>query len=471
MSRFRHVRRVVGSAVPMLLVAMAITSATVSVTGAASGQTPGATGVHCADPTGSEDFQRLDPTEAKVDPGLLTDLIEWASSRNSSSVRVYRRGCLLGASRMDALSQDLPVQWQSVSKSITALTVGRAEALGFLSLDDPVSKYFPEADAAHGRILLRHLITQSGGLRFSLAGDGWNTQMTDGVRIALHQEVVHQPGTYFEYQQHGITLLLACVQRAVGEDVQDFMQRELFGKIGISRDQWWWNRDRAGWTTGWWGLYLSPRLMPRFGQLMLDGGLWNGDRILSERFVHAAGTSNLVNGGYGYLMWTNHGDKYWTPTIPVRRLIDRSFLPSAPRDTFMFNGFGGQYVYVIPSLDIVIERSGSNPYRDSDPQTAAGGAFSGDFDWELFQRLNRAVTDVHWGDPGPYVSPPGRAPVDTEKALYPEQDLAGLGVGQRAGGCNIVGCDGSIDFSGYDKQRTETARYVQELATRGAVRP
>src|SRR5207248_7375496 len=55
MSSFRHVRRVICSAVQMLLVAIAVTSATVSVTGAASGPAPGAPGVHCADPTGSED--------------------------------------------------------------------------------------------------------------------------------------------------------------------------------------------------------------------------------------------------------------------------------------------------------------------------------------------------------------------------------------------------------------------------------
>ena len=62
---------------------------------------------------------------------------------------------------------------------------------------------------------------------------------------------MHPPGTYYEYQQHGLTLLLACVQRAAGADVQDFVQRELFGKLGIQRDEWTVVTGPApGWTFG-----------------------------------------------------------------------------------------------------------------------------------------------------------------------------------------------------------------------------
>jgi CubicO group peptidase (beta-lactamase class C family) len=276
-----------------------------------------------------------------VEAGALQGLLDWAPTRNSASVRVYRHGCLIGSSRLDPLTQDLPRQWQSASKTVVALTVGRAIQLGLLSLSDPVSKYFPEADAAHGKILLRHLITQSGGLRFSTSGDTYGNAGTDGVRIALHQEVVHPPGTWFEYQQHGLTLLLACVQRAVGGDVQQFMQRELFGKLGIERDEWFWARDRAGWTPGWYGLFLSPRLMPRFAHLMLNEGVWGGERLLPAAFVRDARSPNPVNGGYGYLLWTNAGDNYWTSSLPSRQYVPRRLVPSAPRDLYMFAGLGG----------------------------------------------------------------------------------------------------------------------------------
>jgi len=421
----------------------------------------------CADPAGRDDFGHASPAEAHMDPRALQELLDWAGSRNSASVRVYRHGCLIGTSRQDALTQDLPWQWASTSKGVNAVVAGRAAQLGLLSLSDPIRKFFPEADEAHGKIQLRHLITQTGGLRLSVTGDTWTNSVSDGVRIALHQEVVHEPGTYFSYQQHGLTLLLACVQRAVGGDVQDFIQRELFGKLGIERDQWWWIRDRAGWTEGWYGLNMSPRLIARLGQLMLNDGIWHGERLLSDEFVRAAGSATPTNGGYGYLMWTNRGDSYWTTELAGRRHVDRPLIPSAPRDTYAFAGLGGQMVYVIPSLDMVIERTGGHPTRAqaSDPPRGGGG----DFEWDLFRMLNRAVTDADWGDPGPFQPiEPGTIAVDEYVNL--EQTLAGPGLGPRAGGCNLAGCDGKTDFSGYEQQRDDAARYLAGLAARGVIR-
>ena len=425
--------------------------------GAPGAGTAHAAGPRCVDPTGAPDFSPLSPARAGVDAAALQELLDWAGSRNSASVRLYRHGCLIGTSRMDAVTEDLPRQWQSASKGVNAVVVGRAVQLGLLSLSDPVRKWFPEADEAHGNILLRHLITQTGGLRLSVAGDSWNNSFTDGVRIALHQEVVHEPGTYFSYQQHGLTLLLACVERAVGGDVQDFIQRELFGKLGIERDQWWWVRDRAGRTEGWYGLFMSPRLMPRLAHLMLNDGIWNGERLLPEEFVLAARSSTPTNGGYGYLLWTNQGDSYWTTELAGRDHVSRPLMPTAPRDTYAFAGFGGQMLYVIPSLDMVIERSGDPPTRDMAPDHPRGGG--GDFEWELFRMLNRAVTDADWRDPGPF-QPLDPAPLDPDSYLNLEQVLAGAGIGARAGGCNPVGCDGQADFSGYERQRDESTRYL-----------
>src|SRR5439155_78307 len=225
---------------------------------------------------------------------------------------------------------------------------------------------------------------------------------------------------------------------------------------------------RAGWTEGWYGLVMSPRLMPRLAQLMLHDGVWNGERLLSHEFVRAAGSPTPTNGGYGYLMWTNRGDSYVTTEFPGRHLVPRPLIPSAPRDLYEFAGLGGQNLYIIPSLDIVIERSGENPCRDNARAYARGGG--GDYEWELFRMLNRAVTDADWGDPGPF-QPLEPASTDPGTLVDTEQGLAGLGVGARAGGCNLAGCDGRVDFSGFERQRSEIGGYVQGLTTRGVIRP
>ena len=108
---------------------------------------------------------------------------------------------------------------------------------------------------------------------------------------------------------------------------------------------------------------MSPRKMPRLAHLMLNEGVWNGERLLPQEFVRDARSSGPVNGGYGYLMWTNQGDSYWTPGIPERRLVNRPLVPSAPRDMYVFAGLGGQFLFVIPSLDLVDRAGRSDPPR------------------------------------------------------------------------------------------------------------
>jgi len=426
---------------------------------------PASAADRCADPTADRDFGERGAAEANVDPAALQQLVDYATSRNSASVRVYRHGCLLGASRLDPATRDMPWQWFSATKGVTALTVGRALQLGKLSLNDPVSKYFPEADRAHGRIRLHDLITQTGGVRGALSAEFPGPAAIDAVRFYLHQEVLHPPGTHFDYHQQGLTLLLACVQKAVGQDVQTFAQRELFGPLGIERNEWFWPRDRVGWSYGYGGLFSSPRLMPRLAHLMLNEGVWNGRRLLSPEFVRAAQTPTRTNGGYGYLFWTNGGDSYVTSALPGRQVVNRPLLPSAPRDTYLFVGIGGQYMYIVPSLDLVIERIGLHPSRTKDGLGTEGSRGDGEFGWELFRLLDEAVLDASWPDPGPYQELPFQ-PVEPEGTFEAESTLGAVGIGERSGGCTVLECDGNADMTGYQKMQQDLARYSIHAVSR-----
>lgn len=403
--------------------------------------------MHCQEPTGPDDFQRVAPESVGLDGAALQNAIDTATiGRNTLSIRVFRHGCLAATSRLDPLTADLPNQWMSATKTVSAMLVGRAIQLGRLGIDDPVSKWIASADPAHGRITVHDILTQSSGLRWSSAGDTWGP-VADEVQQALHDEVLHPPGTYFEYAQHPLTLLLNIVQRAVGEDVQDFAQQQLFGPLGIRRSDWFWARDRSGNTTGWWGLDISARLMSRLGDSMLRGGTCGGRRLLPEWYVDEVGSSNAVNGGYGFLTWTNQGERYITADVPGRRGIEHPLVPSAPRDFYEFAGLGGQFVAVIPSLDMVIVRTGQTPERSTDVQTVIGGAIAGDWEWEFYRNLRAAVKDAGWQDPGPYRDN-DPSPVDVEALVDARQVLDEYGMGPQAGNCNAIGCNGQLASSG-----------------------
>ncbi len=124
------------------------------------------------------------------------------------------------------------------------------------------------------------------GLEWNVFRDYNVFTMRDRVRDALTLEVVHPPGTYFEYAQSTVALLAEAIGRPAGEDMQAFAQRELMDPLGIPADAWSWARDPAGHVQGFYGVNMRPDDFGRLGELMRRGGVWRGRRLLSRRYVN-----------------------------------------------------------------------------------------------------------------------------------------------------------------------------------------
>ena len=215
----------------------------------------------------------------------------------------------------------------------------------------------------------------------------------------------HEPGTFYEYAQTTVTVLGAVVEAAVGQDLQAFAQAELFGPLGIPRDRWSWQRDVAGHTIGFAALAMAPVDLARIGTLLAHDGQWGDRRLIDPGYVAAMGASSATNPGYGYLLWTNRGDSFITPSSLARRTKDRPWLPAAPRDLFALSGMFDQFVWVIPSLDMVVVRTG----------------FFGPSNWghEFFRILMRGVRDADIPDPGPLAGRVDRRPVRVGEPARP----------------------------------------------------
>jgi CubicO group peptidase (beta-lactamase class C family) len=411
----------------------------------------GALARECPDPAGSEPFEQVAPEEVDLDPGAVRDAIGFATTRNAYSVRVYRHGCLAGASVLDPLTETMPNDVWSTTKAVVSLLTGRAATLGLLHIDDPIGDFLPRfrgVDAEHRAITIRQLLTETSGLRFN-----WTPELAgmpaDTVRYTLALPFDHEPGTYNEYAQYTLTLLAYVVERAVGEDLQAFAQRELFGPLGIARRAWFWERERAGHTAGWAHLHMAPLHLARIGALMLNEGVWRGQRLLDAAWLEEAHTPTEPNPAYGFALWTNSGDGAVTPSIPSRKVIEgpRSLVKSAPADMYLSIGFQDQLIMVIPSLDMVIVRTGTYGNHSRDGQTMIT-ANTGDWLHEFFRILMRGVRDAHVPDPGPL---PDREPTPLTIGYFVDTHaLAGsVGLGRQAPeGCNALGCDQRIAVEG-----------------------
>lgn len=337
----------------------------------------------CDEP--AAEWERATPAEAGMDAAGLQDAMDYGTSQLAFSVRVYRHGCLVAEDDLAGLNRDARYESWSMAKSVTSLVFGRAMTLGLISPDDPVGALVPEADREHGDVTMRQLLTMTSGLRWNGFRDYNIFTMPDRVRDALTLDMVHPPGTYFEYAQSAVSLLAEAIERAVGMDFEAWAKRELTSRLGIEDNSWFWVRDRAGNAGGFYGVNMRPDDFGRLGELMRRLGVWRGERLLSRFYMARALSPAETNGCYGWLIWLNNGVPCIGPRISDRPVDDERPFPDLPADMFRFSGLFGQLVTVFPTQGIVVVRTGQDPAL----------AFSGGRAWEheLYRRVLGAVTD------------------------------------------------------------------------------
>ena len=383
----------------------------------------------------SDTWERREPSALGLDPARLQAAFDWANQHTGLSVAVYRHGCLAAESRLDEITRNEPLDGWSMTKSVTSMIVGRAVTLGAFNIDEPIARLVPEADARHGALTPRQLLTMTSGLHANYARD-FLAPLPDRVCDALALPFDYEPGAVWQYAQTTLDLLLHVLERAIGADVQEFAQAELFGPVGIPAGSWTWDRDPDGHTNAWAHLKMPNGHWARLGQLMLQGGRWNGRLLLSPAYVREALTPVPDNPAYGLLFWRNGGEWWRVPDVEgpddgVGRLI-----PSGPKDMFMMVGLGEQRTFIIPSRDLVIVRLGERGSHEADTRVALWSDRAGEIDHEIVRRVLLAVTDVPYDDPGPYHSAGVILPPPDQGLIADAQDVGFVVDGMTTPACH-----------------------------------
>jgi CubicO group peptidase (beta-lactamase class C family) len=246
---------------------------------------------------------------------------------------------------------------RSVSKSVVSLLFGIARAEGRIgALDDPVLKYFPEyADLRtpeRSRIELRHLLTMTMGVEWDedrSYRDPLNseTQMDaapDRYRFILTRPAVSAPGETYRYNGGATALIAAILQRATGRKLVEYARDLLFAPLGIDDAEWITYPDGDPIAAS--GLRLRPRDLAKIGQLYLAGGRWKGRPVAPAEWLRESIQPRVDLGGgkrYGY--------QWWLGSSGIR---DRTVTWAAAR------GNGGQALFVVPDLDLLVVVTAGN---------------------------------------------------------------------------------------------------------------
>lgn len=210
---------------------------------------------------------------------ILSNIVARAEQSHSTAFALMQDGQVLArfpenAGRLEAYS---------MTKSFVSLAVGLLIQEGKLSLDEPLSKYFPEWNQGHKKqITLRHLLNHTSGLDTAFAfSDVANP--AGCVQLALCSDSLSAPGTSFAYNNKAVNLLGHIVEKAAGQPIDIFLQERLFAPMGINDVKW--TRDAKGTVFSAAGLQISLDSLLKVGQLLLDNGAWNGEQLVSADWI------------------------------------------------------------------------------------------------------------------------------------------------------------------------------------------
>lgn len=256
----------------------------------------------------------------------------------------------------------------SFGKSYVATAIGAACTDGLLSVEDRIVDLFAEDINALAvpitenlaQLKVKHVLTMSNGMSVH-AASGENL-----VRNYLQTPVDRTPGTKFMYNTTGSCMLGEIVRRVTGKSVLDYMKQRVFDKIGL-------DCNRLHWMTFRNGLHAAPGVASctennlRLGLLYLQGGSWDGERIIDEQWIADATKKQIDNGsdGYGYQLWMHalpgvfrfcggHGqDCVMSRPQDLAYAIHQA--ASEPHDTEAVNAIFNQYLLKTPLPDSLPE--------------------------------------------------------------------------------------------------------------------
>ena len=321
----------------------------------------------CETPQGEYTIDKLPGCEdctSVLDEEMLADLvnqIEAGEFGNIHSLMIIHNDSLALEEYFMGWTRHMRHYLASAAKSITSSLIGIAIDQGKISgVDEILLSFFPEysdianLDKRKESITFKHVLTMSAGFTWKQHPDEDLADMKeseDWIKFMLDFPMSDEPGTKFWYNNGTSHLLSGIITNQTGQSAEEFAQENLFKPLGITN--WKWESDPQGNNAGGWGLYLHPANMAIFGYLFLKNGLLNGGQIISDDWVKESTAKQIEvidpvtdqhTQDYGYQWWRT----FPTPTFNM----------------FYAAGFGGQFIFVIPNLNMVVVMTAENSFEE-----------------------------------------------------------------------------------------------------------
>jgi CubicO group peptidase (beta-lactamase class C family) len=250
--------------------------------------------------------------------------------------------------------EDTPVHLWSVSKTFTSMAVGIAASEGYFNISDKLVDYFPSAARDRfDQITIRDLLCMgTGQTQCPLDKAIDSGRSLDNVETLFFEEpIVYAPGKHFLYNNAATYMLSKLISIQTGRCLLDYLRPHIFEPLEIEDVRW--EKDVNGVNFGCAGLHMCAHDLSKFGQLLLNEGMWNGDSLIPTAYLWEATKKQIDTAdfdksfattdhrsGYGYQLWIN----------------------SYP-GSYRLDGLYGQYVVIIPQQHAVITYVSNEPHN------------------------------------------------------------------------------------------------------------
>lgn len=288
----------------------------------------------------------VSPLPKGTDAALPPEVADWVAARNITALVVLKNGALVHESfYLGTGAEDLRISW-SVAKSFLSALFGIVLAEGkIVSLDDPVTRYAPAlVGSAYDGASIHDVLTMSSGVGFNEDYlDFWSDINRMGRVLALGgsmdgfaadmKDRAAEPGARMHYVSIDTHVLGMVIRGATGEDIPELLERHILAPLGIEAAPYYLtDGDGVSFVLG--GLNVTTRDYARFGQMMLQGGEWQGRQIVPRDWAMQSTAPQAKDGsGYGYQWWIADG---------------------AGPGEFNAQGIYGQYIWIDRTRNVVI---------------------------------------------------------------------------------------------------------------------
>ncbi len=261
----------------------------------------------------------------------------------------------------------------SMSKSIVSLLLGKAIEEGFISsVDDKIYKYIPELDSTLFKTLsIVDVLNMRSGIKCNESyinpfGDVAKHYYGLNLKKYIKQlQVKEKPNTNFEYISINTQLLGLAIENAVGKKLNKYLEEKFWIPMGMEFPaSWSIDSDKNKTIKSFCCLNARAIDFAKFGKLMLDQGLWNGNRLIAEEWIQQTISPNWDNDfTYNFQWWQGFqiqktDENASHITIGKTISIKGKQYKSVPNGDFWAEGILGQFIYMVPNKNLIFVRMG-----------------------------------------------------------------------------------------------------------------